>query len=111
MREVLAIDPLAGTRTGDQLVRCQNAAVLFCAARLAPRIADVIREGIGPYSIWTKARDFVAIAEELRYQALLLLGLNTDVPTVSYRPVMFTLAPGGRGDVSIVSSLVDPLSS
>ena len=44
-------------------------------------------------------------------QALLLLGLNTEVPTVSYRPVMFTLAPGGRGDVSIVSSLVDPLSS
>ena len=101
VREVLAIDPLAGTRTDDALARVKTAAVLFCAARLAPRVASVIRESIGPYSIWTSTRDFEAIAEALRAQALALLGLNVpEISALSYRPAMFALAPGGRGDVA-----------
>lgn len=37
-RDVKAIDPDAESRTGDELEKAQNAAIYFCAARLAPSV-------------------------------------------------------------------------
>jgi hypothetical protein len=112
VREVLAIDPLAGTRAGDEFRRVQTAAILFCAARLAPRVADVTRETIGPYSIGSQPRDFAALADELRYQGLRLLAMNapTVSPVATYRPVGMALASGGRGDVRNRPIIVPPIN-
>jgi hypothetical protein len=102
IRELQALDPLWATREGDEFRRVQTATVLLCAARLAPKMAEVTSESIGPYSIKTEPRDLAALSGALHYQALQLLSAN--VPTIdpleAYRPTSFALAPGGRGDVS-----------
>ena len=103
VREVASLDPLLGTRVDDEFRRVQSAAVLLCAARLAPRVAEIIRENIGTYGVTMAQRDFAKIGENCRYEAYRLLGMNQPEvdPASTYRPTAFAVFTRRRGDVSV----------
>lgn len=96
--EILARDPLAATRTGDELQHIQNAAVLLTAALLAAAMPAYTAETFSDYSYQRKV-DWAARAAELRKRAEAELAtvLEPENPTTASKPTMFTTAPGTRG--------------
>lgn len=96
--EILARDPLAATRTGDELQHIQNAAVLLTAALLAPALPGYTAEDFSEYSYQRKT-DWATRAAELRKRAEAELAavLEPENPTTASKPTMFTTAPGTRG--------------
>lgn len=97
---VLDRDPLAETRTGDELARVKRAAVYFCAALLCPVVVRVTS-----LSIQTRDMNYSRPAFDAEKRAQELNGmaeaeivevLEPDA-TTPRRPTLFAVAAGRRG--------------
>lgn len=98
MRDVLALDPLAETRTGTELQHAQTAAILFTAARLVGALPQITRVAFADHSTQLQAVDPQARAAELRALASSELDAYLDPgDAASDRPTFFTVASGRRG--------------
>lgn len=98
MREVLALDPLAETRSGSDLLHAQTAAILFTAARLVGALPQIVKETFPDHSYERSRVDVSARAAELRGLASGELDAYLDVGDItSDRPTFFTVASGRRG--------------
>lgn len=95
INEVLLRDPLAETRTGAQLIRVQNAAVLFTAYFLTLIDSRVKSEKEGDITLIYDTPSIEKLAEMLRLRAM--AELDAVLGQVNLRPTMFTLASGRRG--------------
>lgn len=93
--DVLARDPQAESRTDDDLKRVKNAAVYFCAARLAPAIPHLVETGDENNTWRWQQRDWQARAQELRQLAD--ESVNEVLTTDVVRPKVFSVASGRRG--------------
>lgn len=93
--DVLAVDPLAATRSGEDETRIKRAAILFLAARIAPVVARVKQERYTDFAVQYDMIDVNERARQLRAEALAVLDGLASVE----RPVMrhFALARGRRG--------------
>jgi hypothetical protein len=97
-RLVLARDPLAATRTGDDLARVQEAAILFCAALLAPSVPRLTREETDGYRYQADVATWEELAATLRARAEAEIAAVLGPAKVSSRrPTFFARAPGYRG--------------
>jgi len=97
-RDVLAIDPLAETRMGDDLLHAQTAAILFTAARLCGAVPQITRERFPDHEYQRQDMDAEARAATLRTHASSELDAYLDPgDLVSDRPTRFTTAAGRRG--------------
>ena len=90
--DVLALDAAALTRTGDELARVKRAAILFCAARLAPAVPQLLSSRVHLLSTTFAAVDWQALATTLREQARAEV---TAVTQTQARPTLFTLGRSG----------------
>lgn len=98
MRDVLARDPLAESRSGAELLRAKSAAVLFAAARLIGSLPQVFKETRADHSYERDKIDSSARAAELRALAEAELASYLDPGDLtSTRPPFFRLAHGYRG--------------
>lgn len=98
MRDVLALDPMAESRTGTDLQHAQTAAVLFTAARLIGALPMIVKETFPDHSYERNRVDADARAAELRAWATAELDAYLDVgDLISTRPTRFTVASGRRG--------------
>ena len=98
MREVIARDPLAETRTGADGARVRLAAIYLTAARLCPAVPALSRETHGETTYQRLTIDPMKRAEELRGLAESELAAVLDPGDATpYRPTMFRLASGRRG--------------
>lgn len=96
--EVLTRDPDAETRTGDDLTRVRTAAMLYCAAFLAPAIPMLTREEATEYAYTRQAVDWQKLAATLRARAdALIEAVLTPDDITPLMPTMFVLGAGGRG--------------
>lgn len=97
-REVAALDPDSGTRTGDDLARVKSAVVYLTAALLAPAIPWIVRESVGGQSYERVREDWGALASALRQRAHAEIATVLDPTQVTpTRPAVFALAAGRRG--------------
>lgn len=98
VRDVLAVDPTAASRAGDELAHAQAAAVYFAAARLVAALPRVTRESGNGYTLERRPADAGDLAASLRALASAELDayLETDAATGDM-PTMFRAAPGYRG--------------
>ena len=98
VRDVLAVDPIAADRAGDELLHAQAAAVYFCAARLIGALPQITRDEEPGNTIVRQAYDAAERAAALRGLASAELDayLATD-PTIADVPPMFGVASGRRG--------------
>lgn len=98
MRDVLALDPTAESRSGAELQHAQTAAILFTAARLVGALPQLTRESFGNHSYDRKAVNATDRAAELRALASAELDAYLDTgDATSDRPTFFTVASGRRG--------------
>lgn len=97
-RDVLRIDPEAESRTGDELLHAQTAAILFTAARLCGAVPQINQERFPDHEYRRQDVDMAARAANLRALAEDELGAYLDSGNLtSDRPTAFTLAHGCRG--------------
>jgi len=98
VRDVLAIDSSAESRTGGELAHAQNAAVYFAAARIIGALPQITRETRDTHSYQRAEVKAAERAAELRSLASAELDayLATDATTDDI-PTLFTTAPGYRG--------------
>lgn len=98
VRDVLAVDPQAETRTGAPLAAAERAAVYFCAARMAealPQTTEISKDGA---TIRRRLPDLAARAAALRALASAALdSYLATTPATADIPTLFTTAPGTRG--------------
>ncbi|MGN6814406.1 MAG: hypothetical protein ACTHMP_26365 [Thermomicrobiales bacterium] len=95
---VLARDPDALTQTGDALQHVKNAAVLFCAALLAPVVPQIVRERTPEYDYWLTKTEWTDRAPLLRGRAEEeLAAYLLPAETAAYRPTLFARASATRG--------------
>jgi hypothetical protein len=98
MREVIARDPLAESRTGADGARVRLAAIYLTAARLCPAVPALQSETHGETTYRRMAFDATKRAEELRSLAESELSAVLEPGDATpYRPTMFGLASGRRG--------------
>lgn len=99
-RDVLAVISDAESKTGNDLKRCRNAAIYFCAARLVPAVARHLTVTVQSrdMSYSRQAMDIEKRMTELRAMADKELQAvatpNDDTPRL---PTMFARAAGVRG--------------
>jgi len=93
-RAIRARDPIAESRTGDDLARVQLAAVLWCAALLVPALPQIASETHGDDTYRRQTSDPLVFATELRgrAEAELAAVLNAGTGSRSPRPFAFTRA-------------------
>lgn len=97
-RDVLAVDPDAESRTGDDLLHAQAAAALFCAARLVGALPQVTRDEVPGNVVVRQAYDPERRAAALRALASAELDAYlADDPALADVPTMFSAATGTRG--------------
>jgi hypothetical protein len=97
-RDVLALDPLAESRTGDELQHAQTAAILFTAARVVGALPVLTREKELEYEYQRQAVDSLKRAAELRALAEDEIDAYLDPEqTDTGRPTVFAVARGRRG--------------
>ncbi len=100
-REVRASDPDAETRTGEARERVRAAAMLLCAANLAPAIPRIAAEQLADYRYQQQPVDWMKLAAELRERAKAeLTALTTTDATEQasrFRHPSFAVAKGRRG--------------
>lgn len=102
IRQVLERDPVAEARTGTELARVRNAAILFCAALLAPALTGTM---VNSLSVQTRDLNFSRPpfngekrAEQLRALAEAEIAeVLTPADETHARPTMFAVASGTRG--------------
>lgn len=91
----------AESKTGTDLERVRRAAILFCAARLAPAVVRITSVNIQTRDASYSRRTFdpEKRAEELRGLAEQELAEVIDSTTAetAHKPTMFTVAAGTRG--------------
>lgn len=98
VRDVLRLDPVAASRTGDALAHAQTAAILFVAARLVGALPQIVKETFADHSYERSRVDRLARAAELRSQADAEIDAYLDPgDAVSDRPTKFAVATGRRG--------------
>jgi len=98
MRDVLARDPLALSRTGDDLARVTAAAVYFAASRLILALPQIRRENYPEQEYVRQEVDIWAHAAELRSLAEAEISLVLDLgDATADRPTMFVAGHGRRG--------------
>jgi hypothetical protein len=99
-QDVLALDPDAETRTGEDANRIQRAAVFFCAARLAPVVLRILnlsaltrdlRYSKPTFDPDERANELRGMAVEEINEVLVPGGLAESMPR------MFSSASGTRG--------------
>jgi hypothetical protein len=95
--DVLRLDPAAESRTGAELARVQNAAVLFAAARVGPAIPAIRSETFDDYRYDRGPVDWQTRAAELRAMAAAEVDAVITTTDLNVPPQMFTLAQGRRG--------------
>lgn len=95
-RLVLARDPEAESRTGDELASVRLAALYYAAALLCPTIPILKTVRSEGESIERNPPDLIARAAELRAQAVQMLD-SVLTPTTASVPYAFGVAPGYRG--------------
>jgi len=97
-RDVLAVDPLAESRSGTEQLHAQAAAVLFTAARLVGALPQIVSERFPDHEYTRNKWDAAARAGELRSLASAELDAYLDAGVVtSDRPTFFATAHGRRG--------------
>ena len=97
-RDVLALDPLAESRTGTDLLHATTAAILFVAARLVGSMAQIVRERFPDHEYQRNAVDPLARAAELRSLAQAEIDAYLDIGDEDTgRPTKFAVASGRRG--------------
>lgn len=98
MRDVLAVDTTAESRTGDELQHAKTAAILFTAARLIGALPQITSEESPEHSYKRQNVDTAARASELRGMASAELDAYLDPgDAASDRPTMFATGRGYRG--------------
>lgn len=97
VRDVLAIDPDAESRTGTDLQHAQTAAVLFTAARLIGALPQITRERELEYQVDFQRVSAATRAAELRALAAEELEAYLDTTVAVERPTFFGVASGRRG--------------
>lgn len=95
INEVLIRDPIAESRTGAELIRVQNAAVLFTAAFLVPTLIQAKSEKEGDITLTYNQYSLDKLYEMLRLRAM--SELDAVLGQLNLRPTMFTVASGRRG--------------
>jgi hypothetical protein len=97
-RDVLALDPLAESRTGDALIHATNAAILFTAARLVTALPQILKETFPDHSYERKAYDQASMAAQLRASAGAEMDAYLDIGALSSDlPTTFATASARRG--------------
>lgn len=97
-RDVLALDSLAATRAGTELLHAQTAAILFTAARLCGALPQITRERFPDHEYQRRETDPQTQANALRTLAAAEIDAYLDVgDLISTRPTRFTVATGRRG--------------
>jgi len=96
-RELLVLVPTAADLV-DIDPRIRSAAILFVAARICPRVPDIVREAFGQQSYQRSARDMNALAAKLRNEALAIANQIAGVvdPAEAAMPTFFTVASARR---------------
>lgn len=98
VRDVLNLDPLAASRTGDELAHATTAAILFVAARLIGALPQIVKETFPDHSYERNKVDSSARASELRNLAEAEIDAYLDPgDATSDRPTKFAVAGGRRG--------------
>lgn len=94
---VRASDPAWASRTGDALQRLVRAAILYCAALLAPAMPAISTERFGDYQ-YSAQVDWERRATDLMGEAAQALATVVGTMRESYAAsTFFTKASGGRG--------------
>ena len=98
-QDVIELVPDAESKTGQDLTHVQNAAVLFCAARLAGAVTRVTSQTITAQDVSYSRETFdpTEKAGELRRMAREELEKLGEGTAVRSRPDMFVRATGSRG--------------
>jgi len=93
-RAIRARDPIAESRTGDDLARVRLAAMLWCAALLVPALPQIASETHGDDTYRRQTSDPLAVALELRgrAEAELAAVLNAGTGSRTPRPFAYTRA-------------------
>jgi hypothetical protein len=98
VRDVLRVDPLAASRTGDALAHANTAAIMFTAARLAGVVPQIVKEAFPDHSYERKAYDPLELAGQLRASAGAELDAYLEPGALEQdRPTMFAVARANRG--------------
>lgn len=98
-RDVLGRVPDAESRTGTQLQRLVHAALLLCAANIAPALPRLLRDKFADQEIQLAPVDMSARAAELQSQAYdeIAAVLNEDGTEETVEiPTLFATAPADR---------------
>lgn len=97
-RDVLAIDPAAETRTGDDLLHAKTAAIMFTAARLIGSVPLITREQRDTHGYTRQEVDPAQRAADLRTLASAEIDAYLDPGDLaSDRPTRFAVVSGRRG--------------
>lgn len=99
-REIIARDPMAETRTGDEQHRIILAAIYWTAALLCPAVPDITRQQQADWQYQRSAFDYRARADELLAMAAEelaeVLG-EAESNTADRVPLHFDVVSGRRG--------------
>lgn len=95
--ELLALDPDAAARGGEEVQRVSNALNLLTAANIAPFVTQILREQLDDVSTTYQAVDWEARGAKLRARARGEVAALTAAPAASSGLFMFGLASGRRG--------------
>lgn len=99
-QDVLDLDPDAETRTGSELARVKRAAILFCAARLAPAVVRITSMTVNTRDLSYQRPTFKPDERAAELRQLAQAELNEILePTglAPSRPTMFAVVSGTRG--------------
>jgi siderophore synthetase component len=100
-REVRAAVPDAESQVGENLERCRAAAILICAANLAPAIPRLQSERLADYTYQAQSVDWAKLAAALKERAKNELMAVTTTDTAEqasqFRHPVFGVAKGRRG--------------
>jgi hypothetical protein len=98
VRDVLAIDASAESRTSTEFAHAQAAAVYFCAARLVTALPQIVRETRDTHAYQRAEVKPDMRAAELRALASAELDAYLDMsPAIGDMPTLFTVGRGRRG--------------
>lgn len=96
--DVLARDPQAATRQGDEQIRIRSATVYLTASYLIQALPQITHQNFAGYSYQRSQQDPAKRAAELRALGLSHIdGLTGQVQPPTPYPTFFRRASGGRG--------------
>jgi hypothetical protein len=99
-QDVLQLDPLAASRTGEAANRVKRAAIYFCAARLCPAIVRITSLSVQTRDLNYSRPVFDPAERAAELRAMAQAEINeilTPTEAAAERPTMFAVASGTRG--------------